>query len=187
MPNPLSAELLAAYAALWDFRSNFNNAVKQIEAAYGRPGYQAGEGAQALTRMQTTWDFAVGAATGIDAPMAHNFGAGAYGHSAYAQFEGVLTHAHTAPYETEQSATGPIYRVADVHVRELDQRVAQTYAIYMQAIEPFLSSGDFLPMYDVQQIIPIEPDERPQQDREVNVAYVRHRIRFQVRQAAWPT
>lgn len=185
MPNPLSSLQLAAYAKVYDFRSNFNKAVRQILTAYSLTTQQPGEGIQQIARTYNSCDFAVGAATGATAPLAQNLGAGVGRHSAYAQFEGTLTLLCSVPYEQE-AQTGAYLITAD-HARDLDETVAQLYAIFMEALEPFKSSGDFLPYYDIQQILPIEPDERPVHDREVNVAYVRFRIRFQIRQSAWPS
>jgi hypothetical protein len=158
--------------------------VRQILTAYSIGVKQPGEGTQQLARAYNSCDFAVGAATGTSVPLVQNFGAGAGRHSAYAQFEGVLTLLCTVPYEQEPTS-GATFISAD-HARDLDETVAELYAIFMEAIEPFKSSGDFLPYYDIQQILPIEPDERPVHDREVNVAFVRFRIRFQIRQTAWP-
>lgn len=184
MPNPLSSLQLASYAKIYDFRSNFNKAVRQVLTAYGVTVQQPGEGDQQIARTYNSCDFAVGAATGATAPLVQDLGAGTLRHSAYAQFEGVLTLLCTVPYEQDPK-TGS-YLISADHARDLDLTVSQLYAIFMEALEPFKSSGDFLPYYDIQQILPIEPDERPVHEREVNVATVRFRIRFQIRQSAWP-
>ena len=55
----------------------------------------------------------------------------------------------------------------------------------MEHQEPFTST--LLPFLDVQELIPIEPDERPVADREINAAFARWRIKFEIRPTAWPT
>jgi hypothetical protein len=191
MPNPLSSTQLAAYAALYDFPSQFNNAVKQVHQAYdlddAADQVQTGQGVQELPRTATRWSFELGAATGATAPMALNFGAGAWRHPGYSEFDGTLTFEIVAPFEQEEAAAGPIYRVASAHVREMDRRAAQLYAIWQESLVPFKSSGDFLPKLDVITIRPIEPDERPEELREVNIRRVRFAIRFAIRQSAWPS
>lgn len=189
MPNPISTAQLATYAALFDFRSQVNNAVRQILAAYGLSGAQAGEGVQKLGRTSTTWDFQVNGATGETGSLRQDFGAGAYRNPYYSTYEGILTFQVTAPYEQEQAEDGStIYRVADAHAREMDQSVAQLYAVFMEGLFPFTATtaGDVLPNLDVRQILPIDPDERPEEMREVNIARVRFRLRLAIRASALP-
>jgi len=38
----------------------------------------------------------------------------------------------------------------------------------------------------VQALMPITPDERSPQDREVNIAIKRWRVTFEIRRTAWP-
>jgi hypothetical protein len=54
----------------------------------------------------------------------------------------------------------------------------------MEHLEPFTPA--LLPHLDVQELLPIEPDERPEEAREVNTARVRWRVKFEIRSTAWP-
>ena len=190
MSTPLTSTQLAAYAALYDFASQFNNAVKQVHEAYGldvdAAQIQPDQGVRVMPRISTSWSFQRGGATGTMSPMKQDFGAGAWRHPAYSEFEGTLTFQLTAPFEEIEDADGPIYRVAAAHVTELDQREVQLLAIWQESLVPFKSSGDFLPNLDVLELRPIEGDDRPEELRDVNVRRVRFAVRFAIRRSAWP-
>ena len=169
----------AAYAALFDFRTQLVKAARQILSAGGITATGPGEGVALVPRYYTTVDFAVGAATGRKTPVA----LGDYRYSEYSQFYGTLSIFNTVPVETEEK-TGTAYLTED-HARTLDLLTATEHALFMEHLEPFTAA--LLPWLDVQEIVPIEPDERQVSDREVNAAYVRRRIKFEIRRTAWPT
>jgi hypothetical protein len=174
----LTPERRAEYAKRFDFRSQFVRAARQILAAGGIDADGIGSGNQQVPRTYTSVDFAAGAATGVKAPVA----LGDRRYYEYSQFLGVLTIMNTAPIETVPEAEDA-YITAD-HQRELDERVATERVLFMEHLEPFTAA--LLPWLDVQELIPIDPDERPVQDREINVAYLRYRVKFEIRYAAWP-
>lgn len=101
----------------------------------------------------------------------------------YAQYEGTLIVANSVGYETDEK-TGTAYLTED-HVRTIDELTSTEMALFMEPLQPFTAA--LLPALDVQMLMPIEPDERPESEREVNVAFCRWRVRFQIRQAGWPT
>lgn len=179
----LTSTQLAAYAALFDFRTQLVKAARQILDAGGITAQGPGEGNQQVPRYYTSVDFQVGGATGAIAPIYQDLGAGTWRNKMYAQYEGILSVMNTVGYETEQKS-GNAYLTED-HVRTIDELTSQEMALFMEPLQPF--SAAFLPNLDIQQIMPIEPDERPEQDREVNVAFRRWRLKFSIRQAAWPT
>lgn len=179
----LTATQLAAYAALFDFRTQFVKASRQILDAGGITAEGPGEGNQKVPRYYTSVDFQIGSATGLKAPLYHDLGAGNWRNGMYAQYEGTLSIMNTVGYETD-AKSGTAYLTED-HVRTIDQLTSQEMALFMEPLQPFTAA--LLPLLDVQLLQPIEPDERPEADREVNVAFRRWRVRFSIRQAAWPT
>lgn len=179
----LSTTQLAAYATLFDFRTQFVKAARQILDAGGITAQGPGEGNQQVPRYYSSVDFQAGPATGLKATVYQDFGAGSFRQGMYAQFEGVLSVMNTVGYETE-AKTGAAYLTED-HVRTIDELTSKELALFMEPLQPFTAA--LLPNLDVQMILPIEPDERPEQEREVNVAFRRWRVRFQIRQSAWPT
>lgn len=180
----LSSEQLAAYAAVFDFRSQFVPATIRLLAAAGITAYGPGQGREKVGRSVTTVDFARGAATGSTSPIPLDPGGGVgpWRLSVYHEYEGTLSIANTVGFETEEK-TGEPYLTQE-HIRTLDQLCAQQMAIFMEGLQPF--DSDTLPNLDVLQILPIEPDERPEEQREVNLAFVRFRVRFCIRRSAWP-
>lgn len=187
MPNPLTPAQFAAYKRVHDFSSRFNTAVRAIYEAWGldasAPGRQIGEGVQQLPRTVTTWAFEVGGASGSATSMPQDFGAGAYRNPIYAEREGTLTFAVTAPFETQEKLEAEF---SEDHVRALDERCAELEVVFIQGLFPFTatSAGDVLPDYDVLDLQPIEPDERPEELREVNIARRRYRVSFRIRETA---
>lgn len=168
----------AAYATLFDFRTQFVRAARQILDAGGLPAVGPGEGVQKIPRTFTTVDFQRGAATGRKTPVA--LGGGRY--YEYSQFTGTLIVLVTTPIETEEK-TGEAYITED-HVRELDRITSTALTLFMEHLEPFTAA--LLPAYDVQELMPLDPDERPEEAREINTARVRWRVKFEIRPSAWP-
>jgi hypothetical protein len=168
----------AAYAALFDFRTQFVKAARQILTAGGLASVGPGEGVQKIPRYYTTVDFARGAATGRKTFVA----LGDRRSTEYSQYFGTLSILNTVPMETDEKS-GTQYLTED-HARALDELVATEHALFMEHLEPF--AAPLLPLLDVQELIPIEPDERPLADREVNAAFSRWRVKFEIRPAAWP-
>lgn len=181
----LTATRRAAYATLFDFRTQFVKAARQILAAGGITATGPGEGTAKVPRYNTSVDFQIGAATGRKIAVA----LGDFRYSEYSQFYGILSVMNAVPYETEEK-TGTAYLTED-HARTLDELTATEHALFMEHLEPFaaLDADDalLLPHLDVQELIPIEPDERSVQDREINVAFKRWRVKFEIRRTAWPT
>lgn len=181
----LTATRRAAYAVLFDFRTQFVKAARQILAAGGITATGPGEGVAKIPRYYTSVDFQLGGATGRKSPVA----LGDYRYSEYSQFYGTLSIFNTVPAETDEKS-GTAYLTED-HARTLDELIATEHTLFMEHLEPFSGlDGDsvqFLPLYDVQEILPMEPDERPIADREINAAFLRRRIKFDIRRTAWPT
>lgn len=175
----LTPERLAAYAIRFDFRTQFVKAARQILAAGGIEATGPGEGTEQVPRYTTTVDFQRGAATGRKSPVI----LGDRRYYEYSQFYGTLAIMNTVPMETDEK-TGDQYLTED-HCRTLDELVAKEHALFMEHLEPFTSA--LLPYLDVQEIIPIEPDERPIEEREVNAAFYRARIKFEIRSDGWPS
>jgi len=181
----LTPTQLAAYSTLFDFRTQFVKAARQILTAAGLPAIGPGEGDQSLPRSYTSVDFSDVGATGRKSPVA----LGAFRYSEYCQFTGILSILNSVPFETEEK-TGTAYLTED-HARTLDDLTAKQHAIFMEHQEPFSDLDGagvrFLPLLDVQALMPITPDERSPQDREVNIAVKRWRVTFEIRRTAWPT
>jgi hypothetical protein len=175
----LTSTRRAAYAKVFDFRTQFVKAARQILAAGGITAYGPGEGIQQVGRTMTVVDFLRGAATGRQTPVA----LGDWRYAEYSQFTGTLVVSNTVPMEIIQKDAGG-YLTED-HVRDLEELTSTEHALFMEHLEPFTSA--LLPYLDVQELVPIEPDERPQSDREVNVANMRWRVKFEIRKSAWPT
>ncbi len=174
----LTATRRAAYAALFDFRTQLVKAARQILADGGITAIGPGEGDPKLARAFTSVDFQIGAATGKKSPVF----LGDYRYSEYSEFIGTLSIMNCCGYETDEKSI-TAYLTED-HVRQLDTLTSTEHALFMEHLEPFTAA--YLPNLDVLQILPIEPDERQESEREVNVAYFRRRIRFQIRSSAWP-
>ena len=168
----------AAYATLFDFRTQLVKAARQILSAGGIEATGPGEGVAKIPRYYTSVDFQLGAATGRKSPVT----LGDYRFLEYSQFTGTLAILNTVPAETEEKS-GTAYLTED-HARALDELAATEHTLFMEHLEPFTAA--FLPLLDVQQILPLEPDERQMADREVNAAFLRRRLTFQIRQTAWP-
>ena len=181
----LTATRRAAYAVLFDFRTQFTKAARQILTAGGIASVGPGEGITKTPRYQTSVDFSIGGATGRKTPVA----LGDFRYSEFSQFVGTLSIMNAVPYETEER-TGTAYLTED-HVRTLDELTSTEHTLFMEHLEPFSAldgNGDLLlPNLDVQELMPIEPDERPGQDREINLAFKRWRVKFEIRRSAWPT
>lgn len=174
----LTPELLASYKALWDFRTQFVRAARQILEAGGIQANSPGDNVQQIPRYQTSIDFRRSGATGGMAPVRP----GGWRYHEYAQYEGTLIVQNTVPYQTD-AETGITF-VEEDHLRKLDELQAIEHTLFMEHLEPFTAA--LLPKLDVQKIIPIDPDERPEAEREINTAMMRWRIVFQIRAEAWP-
>jgi hypothetical protein len=181
----LTATRRSAYATLFDFRTQFVKAARQILSNGGITAVGPGEGVAKTPRYNTSVDFSIGAATGRKTPVF----LGEFRYSEYSQFLGTLSIMNAVPYETEEK-TGNAY-LTENHVRLLDELTSTEHALFMEHLEPFAGlDGDgalLLPNLDVQELIPMEPDERPAQDREINLAFKRWRVKFEIRRSAWPT
>lgn len=175
----LTAARRAAYAELFDFRTQIVRAARQILSAGGIEAAGPGDGVQRITRYFTSVDFQRGAATGQKAPIPLS-DSRAYEYSAYT---GVLSFLVTVAAETEEK-DGTAY-LTETHVRTLDQVTATAHTLFMEHLEPFTSA--LLPSLDVREIVPLEPDERPEAEREINASRLRWRLTFAIRQSAWPS
>lgn len=72
----MTSAQIAAYAEVFDFRTQFVKASRQILDAGGITAQGPGEGNQKIPRYYTSVDFQRGAATGIKAPIPQDIGAG---------------------------------------------------------------------------------------------------------------
>jgi hypothetical protein len=170
----LTPERLAEYAKRFDFRTQFVKAARQILADFGVEAVGPGEGVRNVPRYYTTVDFQRGAAVPTrKTPVI----LGDRRYREYSQFLGVLSIFNTVPME-EDEKTGGQYLSED-HARTLDELCAKEHAIFMEHLEPF--TAELLPYIDVQELILIEPDERPINEREVNAAFMRWRVKFEMR------
>lgn len=178
----LTPTQFTAYKAVLDLRTQICKAARQIldEADIAATG--PGEGTNKVPRYYSAVDFDRGAATGLTAPIPIDVGAGAWRTSMYCQWEGVLTILFSVPFETDEK-TGDAY-ITETHARTLDELEASALVLFTEEFFPFTAA--LLPNLDIQQILPIEPDERPEEMREVNVTRVRFRLRVQMRQSGWP-
>lgn len=180
---PLTSTQLAAYAALFDLRTQIVKAARQILDAAGQTAIGAGEGVQQVPRYLTSLDFSRGAFDPTSkSPLAQDLGAGPYRSSMYSRCTGTLSIMNAVPFETEQKS-GSAYLTED-HQRTLDQITAQQLAIFMEPLQPFTEA--LLPNLDILRIIPIEPDDRPVNEREVNVSFNRWLLHIAIRPTAWP-
>jgi hypothetical protein len=174
----LTPERLAAYAELLDFRTQFVKAARQVLTAGGISAVGPGEGVQSIPRYYTTVDFQRGAATGRKAPVA----LGGRRYYEFSQYYGVLSVMNTVTVEEEEKADGAY--LTEAHVRVLDGLTSKEDVLFMEHLEPFTAA--LLPNLDVQELLPIEPDERPIADRELNAAFRRWRVKFEIRYDRWP-
>lgn len=175
----LTPERLTEYAKRFDFRTQFVKAARQILAAGSITATGPGEGVKNIPRYYTSVDFQRGAANSSrQKPV--TLGGGRY--SEYCQFLGVLSIFNTVPMETDEK-TGAQY-FTEFHARTIDELCAKEHTLFMEHLEPFVG---FLPYLDVIQIVPIEPDERPLAEREVNAAFMRWQVKFEIRDNQWPS
>lgn len=180
---PLTSTQLAAYAALFDFRTQIVKAARQILDAGGITAIGPGEGDQKLPRYVTVVDFQRGAFDpASQSRLIQDLGAGARRSSMYCRFTGTLTIMNSVPYETDEKEEDA-YLTED-HARTLDELVAKELALFMEPLQPFTAA--LLPNLDIASILPIEPDERPVSEREVNVAFNRFLLGCAIRPGAWP-
>jgi hypothetical protein len=180
----LSPSQLSAHAALFDFRSQIVKAALQILSAGGITAYGPGQGVQEVGRYFVSVDFQrAGFTDNVKSPLALDLGAGAGRSRMYCEFTGTLSIMNSVPYETDEK-TSAAYLLED-HVRTLDELTSTELALFMEPLQPFTAA--LLPNLDIMQLLPIEPDERPPSEREVNVAFTRWFIRASIRPSAWPT
>ena len=185
MSNALTDSQLALFAKVFDFRTQFTKAARQILDGYRITATILGPGSgnQQVPRAYTSVDFQRGGADPTyKAPINLYFGGGMMRNSQYAKFTGILSILNSCPYETEPES-GNAYITQD-HARLLDELCAQESAIFMEALQPF--TADFLPYLDIQRLVEIEPDERPPAEREVNIAMMRWRVDFVIRRGQFP-
>lgn len=166
------------YALCFDLRTAVVRAARQILDSYGVTAAIPGSGDQNVPRAYTSLDFQKGAATGRKTPIA----LGDRRYLEYSEFYGILSIMNSVPIETDPE-TEEAYLSAD-HLRELDRLCALEDAIFMEHSEQFTAA--LLPLHDVLELIPIEPDERPEEEREINTAFRRWRMKIAIRDTAWP-
>ena len=175
----LTPVLAAAYAKRFDWRTAVVKAARQILDGYDITATGPGEGTAKTPRYYTSCDFQRGAATGRMTPVA----LGDRRYSEYSEYYGIFSVMNSVPMETDKK-TGTAYLTED-HARELDRLTSMEDAIFMSHVEAFTST--LLPYHEITEILPIEPDERPTADREVNVAFRRWRLKINIRSDQWPT
>ncbi|MBC7367569.1 MAG: hypothetical protein H7343_12310 [Undibacterium sp.] len=175
----LTPTQLAAYAKLFDYRTQFVQAARQILSAGGIAAAMPGDGDQQIPRTYNSLDFAVG---GADASRKIPVALGGGRYREYGRFTGTLTLMVCVPIEEVQAAGD---QLTVEHLRELDRITSTARVLFMEHLEPF--SATLLPNLDVQALVPIEPDERPEEAREVNTARLRWRLTFELRPNAWPS
>lgn len=166
------------YAKRFDLRSAIVKAARQILSGYGIEAAMPGDGTRRIPRSYTSIDFQKGAATGRRIPVI----LGDRRYDEYAEWLGTLSILNTVSVET--SERDPEAALTEDHLRELDRLCSLEDAIFMEHVEPF--TAQLLPLHDVLQIVPIEPDERPENEREVNAAFRRWRLKVAVRYNQWP-
>lgn len=174
----LTATRRAAYAELFDFRTQIVRAARQILEAGGIVAAGPGDGVQRITRYFTAVDFQRGSALGQKSPIPLSN----YRALEYSAFTGVLSFVVTVPVETEAKSDDAY--LTEAHVRTLDQVTATAHTLFMEHLEPFTAA--LLPTLDVREIFPLDPDERPEAEREINVSRLRWRLNFSIRPSAWP-
>lgn len=167
------------YARCFDLRTAVVRAARQILDNYGITAAMPGSGDQNVPRAFTSVDFQKGAATGRKTVVI----LGDCRYLEYSEFYGILSVMNTVQIETTEE-TEDAYLTAD-HLRELDRLCSLEDAIFMEHVEPFTAA--LLPLHDICEIIPIEPDERPEEERELNVAFRRWRLKVAIRSDAWPS
>lgn len=175
----LTPALAAEYAKVFDFRSAIVKAGRQVLAAYGIDAVGLGDGVQKLPRYMTALDFERGAATGRMSPVI----LGDRRQYEYSEFTGTFTIMNSVPI-TDEERSADAYLSED-HQRELDRLTSLEDAIFMQHVGAF--SPSLLPMHEVTKIVPMAPDERPVEMREVNAAYRRWQLTVNIRADAWPS
>lgn len=175
----LTATRRAAYAELFDFRTQVVRAARQILAAGGIEAVGPGEGVAKVPRYFISVDFARGGALGRKQPIPLSAGRA----FEYSSFAGILTVMVTVPMETDEK-DGTAY-LTETHARTLDETTAIAHTLFMEHLEPF--TAVLLPKLDVQELVPIDPDERPESEPEINTVRLRWRLRFDIRPSAWPS
>lgn len=167
-----------AYALIFDFRTPMVKAARQVLTTYGISAVGPGEGVNKVPRYCTSVDFQRGAATGRKCPVK----LGDRRYMEYCEFFGTFTLLNTVPIETDEKAENAF--VSEDHVRELDRLTSLEDAIFMEHADLL---SPLLPSHEVTEMFPIEPDERPIHEREINAAFRRWRVKINVRYEAWPS
>jgi hypothetical protein len=166
------------YAKRFDFRTAIVKAARQILADYDIVAVGPGDGVEKIPRYFTSVDFQRGAATGRKSPVA----LGDRRYLEYSEYFGTFSILNTVPMETDER-TGDEYLTPD-HARELERLTSLEDAIFMEHHDAWSA---LLPLHEVTECFPIEPDERPINEREVNAAFRRWRLKVNIRYDAWPT
>lgn len=174
----LTPERAAAYAIVFDFRTAVVKAARQALAAYEIEAVGPGEGVKKTPRYYTSCDFQRGAATGRKAPVP----IGGRRYMEYCEYYGTFSIFNTVPMETEEKS-GTAY-LTEEHARELERLTSLEDAIFMEHVDLL---SPLLPLHEVTECMPIEPDERPVAEREVNAAFRRWRLKINIRYSAWPS
>lgn len=174
----LTPALAAAYSKRFDFRTAVVKAGRQFLDTFGITAAGPGEGEEKTPRFWTSCDFVRGAATGRKSPVI----LGDRRYMEYSEYFGVFSIFNTVPMETEQK-TGTQYLTED-HARELERLTSLEDAIFMEHVDGL---SPLMSMHEITEMFPIEPDERPINEREVNAAFRRWRLKISIRYDAWPT
>lgn len=175
----LTPERAAAYAKCFDFRTPIVRAARVQLEAFGIAAVGPGEGVAKTPRYFTSCDFVRGAATGRKCPVA----LGGRTYMEFCEFLGVFSIMNTVPMETDEKS-GEAF-LSEEYVRELDRLTSLEDALFMEHISPFAPAQT--PLHEVTSITPMEPDERPEREREVNVAFRRWQLKVNILYNAWPT
>lgn len=164
------------YKTLRDFKTQFEKATYQILAADGITAVMPGSEEQKIPWTAVAVRFDRGGATGEKGFVADQL------NEEYDTFEGTLLIENIVDYRTDQENEEPY--VDRDHARRLDELIAQEDALFLEHLRPF---ADALEWLEVLSIMPIDPDEAPESEREVNVSRMRWRVVFRIRPEAWPT
>ena len=165
------------WKTLLDFKSQFERAAYQILAAAGITALMPGDEEQQIPRTVVQVMFQRGAATGSMGLLPDGL------NQEYDEYLGTLVIENTVdPSVDEENEEAYLERT---HSRYLDELVATEAALFLEHLRPFTTAR--LPYLDVITIVPQDPDERPEHERELNVSRLRWQVKFAIRTTAWPT
>ncbi|HEX2101313.1 MAG TPA: hypothetical protein VHF69_11640 [Candidatus Synoicihabitans sp.] len=166
------------FVRLLDFKTQFEQAAYQLLNTVGIAPYMPGNEEQQLPRTTVQVMFQRGGATGLMGLLPDGL------NQEYSEFLGMLVIENTVDYLIDQENQEP-YLDRD-HARFVDELVAKEAALFLEHTRPFATTDTLLPWLDVLTIVPQDPDERPEHEREVNVFRLRWQVKFCIRSDAWP-